>query len=121
MVDDMDERKEWWEVSAVDIIDLIWLESNPDDPAFSPVVITEEWVLNLGFEKEIRIYDYYCIPIDASGYSLSINVKTGETLIGEPGKWLGLDITTKHVHQLQNLFFALRGGELEIRKGAADV
>ena len=50
--DELDERKEWLEVSKVDFQDLTWLDSNPEDADFRPIKLTEEILLKFGFEKK---------------------------------------------------------------------
>ena len=81
---------------------------------FTPITLTEEWLLKLGFddygkdsfnvhrfekndvriERAFRSRAYYCINVSIGG--------------------LG-DINLKYVHQLQNLYFALIGEELKIK------
>ena len=89
--------------------------SNPPKPFFEPIPLTEDWLLKFGFE----LYG------DGSGGSI--------VLYGDPGYQTDLQIgltesnsffgelhnvvegpKVKHVHQLQNLYFALASEELEI-------
>ena len=79
-----------------------------------PIPLTEEWLLKFGFEKDgyncekpfffyfekngIRINNYY-------GYFLD-----------NPNERVGKRLFIKHVHQLQNLYFALTGEELTIKE-----
>lgn len=74
-----------------------------------PIPLTEEWLLKFGFE-------HYCLNFLKRGNvdfyvwgSLKDNtkfeIKALDTLIG-----------IKHVHQLQNLYFALTGEELTINQ-----
>jgi hypothetical protein len=77
-----------------------------------PIPLTEEWLLKFGFKdlpvnymgfyefkigtfSIIREQDEYCFPY--------------ETYSGD-----NIDLEIKHVHQLQNLYFALTGEELEL-------
>ena len=77
-----------------------------------PIPLTEEWLLKFGFKglpvnymgfyefiigtfSIIREQDEYCFPY--------------ETYNGD-----NIDLEIKHVHQLQNLYFALTGEELEL-------
>ena len=81
----------------------------------NPIPLTEEWLLDLGFttieiteeteETEAVIFDFKFSFINKTGtevWFLSYN--------GELFKEL------KYVHELQNLYFALTGKELEIEK-----
>jgi hypothetical protein len=78
---------------------------------FKPIELTEEWLLKLGLEK-IGIWTF------------SLNLVGNLDLIyylGEKGWSIGLksysDFSNlKYVHQLQNLYFALTGEELIIKK-----
>jgi len=65
-----------------------------------PIPLTEEWLLKFGFEKS---GDYFINNV------IHLNFKTRTTL--EPDMFLDLE----HVHQLQNLYFALTGEELTIK------
>jgi len=74
-----------------------------------PVPLTEEWLFEFGFindfSKDFRVR--------LIGYRL------GDFFITEKMKLLTSDINSvkiKYVHQLQNLYFALTGEELTIKK-----
>ena len=78
-------------------------EKNTTIQMAKPIPLTEEWLLKFGFSKYGRlntndnfklIYDY-----DLSTFYLDD---------------IGLEL--KHVHQLQNLYFALTGKELTIKQ-----
>tara|TARA_R110000772_G_scaffold99393_1_gene199295 strand:+ start:42 stop:404 length:363 start_codon:yes stop_codon:yes gene_type:complete len=70
---------------------------------FRPIPLTEEWLVKFGFEKLEGWDDMYYFKIgyfqiyeyNVSGYEYD-------------------DFNIKHVHQLQNLYFALTGEELKI-------
>lgn len=52
IVDKLDERKEWYEVSEIDYYDLRILEKkDPINKDYQPIPLTEEWLLKLGFKK----------------------------------------------------------------------
>lgn len=70
-----------------------------------PILLTEEWLLKFGFEKDDTIWIKH--PI----YGLL--EKNGRFFI-ELGETGGIYI--KYVHQLQNLYFALTGEELTIKE-----
>ena len=76
---------------------------------FKPIPLTEEWLIKFGFEndgndnykiKGIR-YNVYK-PVDYVGYLFCEN----RLVLRE----------IKHVHQLQNLYFALTGSELKLKQ-----
>jgi hypothetical protein len=74
---------------------------------FEPIEITKEWLLKLGFEYS-EFEDLY----QKGGYDVDIidNVYC-HFYINEYGDWYK-DID--HVHELQNLYFALTGEELTV-------
>lgn len=76
-----------------------------------PIPLTEEWLLKLGFEyrKEI-LFDGW--------YSKLINYNSIRIFKDENGffKYYSSITYIQHVHQLQNLYFALTGEELTIKE-----
>lgn len=75
-----------------------------------PIPLTEEWLVKFGFEKEYSNYwshkkSYF--EIDKDNYGLWINSVNGNEYHHGNG--------FKHVHQLQNLYFALTGEELTLQ------
>lgn len=75
-----------------------------------PILLTEEWLYNLQFEK--RGY-----AVGAGGYGMYVNGHfTIMPMLGEL-KYLQVPnhITLKWVHQLQNLFFETQQEELTIK------
>lgn len=74
-----------------------------------PIPLTEEWLLKLGFEKEeTGIYTEKWFLYKKDDFVLHWRNQYPEF------GWLE-SIEIKYVHQLQNLFYALTGTELEIR------
>jgi hypothetical protein len=76
-----------------------------------PIPLTEEWLLKLGY----KFFDYkshikFAVIID-NIVSYDINFYKGEFIMPHKNK----PINIKHVHQLQNLYFALTGEELTIK------
>ena len=77
-----------------------------------PINLTEEWLVKFGFKvgnhkqfnKWINEYENSSLFVDDNYYGIAIN---------------GIDVWTisrkLYVHQLQNLYFALTGEELEIK------
>jgi hypothetical protein len=79
---------------------------------YEPIPLTEEWLLKFGFEK------------DDVGWVINMNKETQLASGDEDSVWyIGSSIywgevpqNIKHVHTLQNLYFALTGEELQIKE-----
>ena len=78
-----------------------------------PIPLTEEWLLNFGFEEDSC--NYYKI-IENQEAVLYIDKLDTTFAYGYPYECSGGDLKLKHVHQLQNLYHALTGEELTIKK-----
>lgn len=80
------------------------------------IPLTEEWLLKFGFERdktligrfELKDWDFVFYTD-----SLSLELKA----CWDCG---GYEVDAKHVHQLQNLYFALTGEELTIKQTSND-
>ena len=124
ITDNTDERKEWWEVTKIDVHDLESL-SQTNDPDYRPIPLTEDWLLRAGFRKT-RKYPEIC---DKNVFILETNLPIKLILCGNKGffdcysdynpsfKKYGVNFITTNsgvtkLHQLQNLYFALTGNEL---------
>ncbi len=79
---------------------------------FSPIQITEEWALKFGFEKKNNE-----VFIFKNLIKLNIWNKECELYLGDRTfvRWMVWDLDIIQIHQLQNLYFALTGEELEIK------
>ena len=78
----------------------VWHPLTEDVKYAKPVPLTEEWLLRFGFVNDKL--EYFTIEYDNhAGYGLFYR---GNLLTG-----------IEYVHQLQNLYFALTGTELEIK------
>ena len=77
----------------------------PEIPYYdlSPIPLTEEWLLKFGFEWKIQHQGFY-----NGRFKIDEKYKEGYRLY-----FGGEKIDVKHVHQLQNLYFALTGEELK--------
>ena len=75
---------------------------------FVPIPLTEEWLLKLGFKKE---WPTYGIKI-TEDLTLAISPGNGYVFVN-----INDDVvrSIQFVHQLQNIYFALTGQELEIK------
>ena len=71
--------------------------------AYTPIPLTEEWLLKFGFEKDCDIYTLgvYTMYSDDNNDLYFCFFMYGD--------W---EKKIEHVHQLQNLYFALTGEEL---------
>jgi hypothetical protein len=77
---------------------------------FTPIPLTKEWLLNLGFKKDV---DGSFMKNDISIF-LDKRFKTNLFLQENQDnfKWFSYECKIQYVHQLQNLYFALTGDEL---------
>lgn len=115
IVDKLDERGEYDEVCQIDIEDLRILDRF-DSPEYKPIPLTEEWLLKFGFEGKINETS------QCGNFYLGYDAEYGRhrmSLWYQKGSWCFSHTNTftvlKYVHQLQNLYSALTGKELEIK------
>lgn len=73
-----------------------------DSLSLTEFVLTDEWLENLGFKKHPKF-----MGMHKDNFIVNNNVLLY--------KGCDIGITVKHVHELQNLYFALTGEELEIK------
>lgn len=107
IVDEMDERKEFDEISQIDGQDIVYLENNPDDPDYKPVPLTEEWLLRSGCEKNDE--GFIC-----DRFVLTWNAVYKFWYVRE--NQLGAYLTKlEYVHEWQNFYFVLQGEELTLK------
>lgn len=80
------------------------LEGNYWENSYLPVEINEEWLLDFGFEK--RKVDFPSFQLNG----IQINYINGkwQDYVSQRG--------LPHIHELQNLYFAMTGEELTITK-----
>jgi len=74
-------------------------------PNIYPIPLTEEWLIKLGFHEVLGVY---------AGYGREINLKLVDGYWDAyfKGKYVSV---IKHVHQLQNMYFALTRHELTLK------
>jgi len=101
--------------------------------SIDPIPLTEEWLERLGFEfydyvldsdediddNETGIYKSYKKQPDGKKYYYSVNFNSDNTIeFTIKLRWADEMVLSliKHVHQLQNLYFALTGEELTIEQ-----
>ena len=96
--------------TTIDWQNLKWISEDFEgfNLVHSPIPLTEEWLVNFGFEKN----NFTLL------YELKINCFTISFEDQEPFAWyvesVGIDI--EYVHELQNLHFGLTGEELTIQQ-----
>ena len=73
---------------------------------FVPIPLTEEWLLKFGFIND-KVLEFYRNDFTDSTIIIDYNFIC---LLGYS------HVKLKYVHQLQNLYFALTGEELQIKK-----
>jgi len=86
------------------------------EDAYDPILLTEEWLLKFFFEQRSNIWHkqvhegYVSLMIFKEEFKDKIRFVTTLNIDGNR-----MPINIKHVHQLQNLYFALTGEELTIK------
>lgn len=73
----------------------------------NPIQLTEEWLLKLGFVKKLANYE-----LENFRFNISKPFNYDGFLFCE--EYSVITDRIKHVHQLQNLYFALTGAELTV-------
>jgi len=88
---------------------------------FKPIPLTEEWLLKFGFERQLKMKwagDGWIHPNSILFDLYKKNKYMGYYQAGRHTKdfFYAVSIEIMFVHQLQNLYFALTGEELEIKE-----
>ncbi len=78
-----------------------------------PVKLTESILKDAGFSMCENNYKYWCLLFEDIEH-MGICIENGYAFIGQKGGRVKTNSRIKHVHQLQNLYFALTGEELTI-------
>jgi hypothetical protein len=98
-------------IIGIDSTDKIYHAGN-----LKPIPLTEEWLVKFGFERSTKTFT-------DSAYSVTFRrAKDGGWAIYDTSTDEGTNYLTpnlgfcEHVHQLQNLYFALTGEELTIKE-----
>jgi len=92
------------EITADDFQDTSFLE---------PIQLTEEWLVKFGFEKIDHIggYSFWSTKRKKNSRHSGITIYSSYTTIGNNS----MVKHCEHVHQLQNLYFALTGEEVKFK------
>ena len=83
----------------------------PTIEEIEPILLTEKWLLKFGFKKTTD--GFLKIKTRKRGVCLEINLKTKRFILFN--SFFTELLFLEHVHQLQNLYFALTGQELTIK------
>lgn len=79
---------------------------------YDPIPLTEKWLGSFGFEKDNETYSWgILVPLEKCDFMFQIEVFANDPSF----YYLSKCHEIKYVHQLQNLYFALTGKELEIK------
>jgi hypothetical protein len=78
-----------------------------------PIQITEKWLLKFGFKSDDISWEY---SKRLGNFYIMYDIEINSIYINDGSRYDGADIPNeiKHVHQLQNLYFALTGQELTL-------
>ena len=76
-----------------------------------PIPLTKDWLVKFGFDQNNVDIEKY----DCKWYKFSFTLDYWNAQKFFVYGYIGGNKTIKHVHQLQNLYFALTGEELEIK------
>ena len=95
--------------NIIDWQDLKWLSEDEQsfNLAHSPIPLTEEWLLKFGFKQDETYVSEQNPYLDYIKDEVRISMPYFSFEYGD-----GAFMELKHVHQLQNLYFALTGTEL---------
>lgn len=81
------------------------IDTGTDSEDFDPIPLTEEWLVKFGFKNKEK-------------GNFSFNENMDLRIFGDEADYNGIWVSRiQYVHQLQNLFFALTGEELEMHEG----
>ena len=111
---DLDSGKQIPVLVTVTANEIKEIEGRPEKHNYNPVELTPEWLERLGAEKINHIDGYSFYTFSKSKLNkIHIDVYESKTL------WYGHYVEhCRYVHQLQNLYFALTGQELELKEAA---
>ena len=100
-------------VSDLEII----LQNNSKSEYYTPTPLTEEWLVKFGFDKGDDSYNFRGFCLENRNTDPFLPELRKEKLKDSFGAWCNNNFLTniKHVHQLQNLYFALTNEELTIK------
>ena len=80
----------------------------------NPIPLTKEWLVKFGFVNTESLDYLLDTWLSVDGYSVHYNFDNWRLRNSNAMDWTEIPTEIKHVHQLQNLYFALTGEELTI-------
>ena len=102
-----DKQKVW------EIMDGFDIDEMTENSTVDPIPISEEWFLNFGFNRITTNEYWFVIPLKDRSLNVStvgsVEIKSWDMLC------ISIGCVCEYVHQLQNLYFALTGNELNIK------
>ena len=111
--------KEIYEISELkkDVVHFKGFHAGEFYKDIEPIPLTEEWLLKFGFEDVTGVYytlhispDFKLLLIPADGFYPQLDK-------ADENNWQSVSLNKiEHVHELQNLYFALTGEELETKQ-----
>jgi hypothetical protein len=117
VIDNVDGTDEWVD-NYVNYDDIGWLSLQKNDERYRPKVLTEEMLVKFGcIEHENRYWDFlHDSSIYGNVFETLVYNLDDQSFIVSSCDQCGYVVPCKYVHQLQNLYFALTGEELEIKE-----
>lgn len=101
------------QIDVESLMEILSPDQNIAFDDFHPIPLTEEWLLKFGFKKMTNFksphFDKYPIEVCFDGVKPLVTLEFDSTVTG----YYSYDCPIEFVHQLQNLFSALTGEELE--------
>lgn len=93
------------------------IHSGCRDIDMDPIPLTEEWLIELGFKKGNNSFYHKNGWLDVSLPTVhySFDIWRGNEDYPTTSDWSEIPLNVDYVHQLQNLYFALTGKELELK------
>ena len=77
-----------------------------------PIKLTEDLLIKFGFNKDGRVIKTYAMIGNEINFKILVN--TENEFYFYPSVAIKWSVRLKYVHQLQNLYFALTGEELDV-------
>jgi len=108
-------------IKATDFNVIHWASEDPKgfNLVHTPIPLTEEWLVKLGANNPnpFLIDKYWVLFLSNEEKPSLLLILNGISRICKNGI-CGYEVKCEYVHELQNLYFALTGKELEIKGGA---
>jgi hypothetical protein len=83
---------------------------------YKPILLTEEWLIKFGFEKDVlELFNLEILKDIEPTSEIIIDLKDFQCEISR-NKRFGITLKMQYVHQLQNLYFDLTDEELTIKQ-----